>query len=148
MNSAQSNTIECRNATGRVVTIPISEIELTAIRSEGPGGQHVNKTSSAIQLRFNIASSSLPEDVKAKLLALHDHRITDSGDIIIKVQDDRSMLRNRETAYERFRELIEKVLVIRKKRRPTKPTKSSIEKRLTSKKTRSFVKKMRGKVED
>lgn len=143
-----SSIIECRNTAGRVVLIPLSELELTAIRSEGPGGQHVNKTSSAIQLRFNIASSSLPEDVKTKLLALHDHRITASGDIIIKVQDDRSMLRNRETACERFRELIEKVLVIRKKRKPTKPTKSSVEKRLTSKKTRSFVKKMRGKVED
>ncbi len=135
--------ITITNNQGRKISIPMSELEFTAMRSEGPGGQHVNKTSSAVQLRFNIAASSLPEFVKAKLMVLNDHRITSHGEVIIKVTEDRSQIQNRETAIERFRELIIKAAFVPKRRKPTKPTKSSIEKRLNSKKIRSEVKKMR-----
>jgi ribosome-associated protein len=139
--------ITITNNQGRKISIPMSELEFTAMRSEGPGGQHVNKTSSAVQLRFSIAASSLPEFVKAKLMVLNDHRITSHGEVIIKVTEDRSQIQNRETAIERFRELIIKAAFVPKRRKPTKPTKSSIEKRLNSKKIRSEVKKMRGKID-
>lgn len=130
------------------ISIPLDEIELSAIRAEGPGGQHVNKTSSAIHLRFNIADSSLPQWVKEKLLKMSDHRITPSGDIIIKAQDNRSLLRNKESALERLKELLVKATIIQKKRRATKPTKSSVIKRLDSKKNRGKLKKSRGKIKD
>lgn len=149
MNSVQnSHIVVGRAGDGKEISIPVSEIELTAIRSEGPGGQHVNKTSSAVQLRFNITASTLPDEVKSKLLALRDHRVTASGDIIIKVQDERSLMRNKEIAFERLRELITKALIVRKKRKATRPTKSSVEKRLSSKKTRGNIKKLRGTVSD
>jgi len=130
------------------ISISLDEIEFSAIRAEGPGGQHVNKTSSAIHLRFNIAASLLPQWVKTRLLKMSDHRITPSGDIIIKSQDNRSLLRNKESALERLKELIVKATIIPKKRRPTKPTKNSVKKRLDSKKNRGKIKKSRGRVKD
>jgi len=125
------------------VYIPLAEIEFAMIRAEGPGGQHVNKTSSAIQLRFNIIASSLPDAVKQRLLAMRDHRITAGGEIIIKAQDERSLLRNKEEALDRLRELVARALIVPKKRKKTRPTKSSIEKRLSGKKKRGEVKKLR-----
>lgn len=125
------------------ISIPLTEIEFTMIRAEGPGGQHVNKTSSAIQLRFNIGASSLPDAVKQRLLAMRDHRITAGGEIIIKAQDERSLLRNKEEALDRLRELVAKALIVPKKRKKTLPTKSSVEKRLTGKKRRGEVKRLR-----
>jgi ribosome-associated protein len=139
--------ITITNNQGRKISIPMSELEFTAMRSTGPGGQHVNKTSSAVQLRFDVESSSLPLFVKSKLMMMSDHRITTGGEIVIKVMDDRSQILNRETAIERFKEIIIKAAFVPKRRKPTKPTKSSIEKRIKSKKIRSEVKKMRGKID-
>jgi len=136
------------NSQGKEVSFPESELEFTAIRAEGPGGQHVNKTSSAVMLRFNIDESSLPLYIKNRLKKLSDNHVTPGGEILIKVQDERSQIRNRETAIERFKEIILKVLFVPKKRKKTKPTRGSVEKRLKSKKNRSNVKKMRGKVID
>ncbi len=130
------------------VSIPLAEIEFTMIRAEGPGGQHVNKTSSAIQLRFNIIASSLPDAVKQRLLAMRDHRITAGGEVIIKAQDERSLLRNKEEALDRLRELVARALIVPKKRKKTRPTKSSVEKRLNTKKNRSQVKKLRRSISD
>lgn len=140
--------IVVENDQGRQASIPESELEFSAIRAEGPGGQHVNKTSSAVMLRFNIDDSSLPLYIKNRLKKLSDSHITPGGEILIKVQDDRSQIRNRETAVERFKEIIQRALFVPKKRRATKPTKGSVEKRLKSKKNRSNIKKMRGKVID
>ncbi|HOW51227.1 MAG TPA: alternative ribosome rescue aminoacyl-tRNA hydrolase ArfB [bacterium] len=125
------------------VAIPLAEIEFTAIRAEGPGGQHVNRTSSAVQIRFDIAASSLPDEMKERLRARHDRRITAAGVIVIKVQDERSLTRNRETALERLADLIRRAIAVPKKRRPTKPTKSSVEKRIAGKKKRSETKRLR-----
>ena len=125
------------------VTIPLSEIEFTAIRAEGPGGQHVNRTSSAVQLRFDINASSLPDEMKARLRARHDRRITAAGVIVIKVQDERSLTRNKEIALERLADLIRRAIAIPKKRRPTKPTRSSVEKRIAGKKKRGETKRLR-----
>jgi ribosome-associated protein len=129
------------------ISIPLSEIDISAVRSEGPGGQHVNKTSSAAHLKFDIESSSLPQWVKTKILNLKDNHITSSGKIIIKAQETRSLVRNREEALKRFKEIILKSLVVVKKRRKTKPTKNSIEKRLETKKNRSKTKENRKKVD-
>ncbi len=128
------------------ISIPMVEIEFSAMRAEGPGGQHVNKTSSAIHLRFDIMSSSLPLWVKSNLMKMRDHRITRSGEIVIKSQDNRSLLRNREDALERLKELVLKATVIVKKRKPTKPSKSSIKKRLDGKKKRGQLKDSRKKI--
>jgi ribosome-associated protein len=143
----ETDSLICTSKDGKEVSIDISEIEFTAVRSVGPGGQHVNKTSSAVQLRLNIETSSLPPFLKDKLLKMNDHRITEGGDILIKVQEERSQLRNRETAINRLKELIEKALYTPKKRKKTRPTKSSIEKRLKTKKVRSEIKKLRGKID-
>ncbi len=129
------------------ISIPLSEIEISAVRSEGPGGQHVNKTSSAAHLKFDIKNSSLPQWVKTKILNLKDNHITSSGKIIIKAQETRSLVRNREEALKRFKEIILKSLVVIKKRRKTKPTKNSIKKRLETKKNRSKTKENRKKVD-
>ncbi|GMV49913.1 MAG: putative peptide chain release factor, class I [Nitrospira sp. OLB3] len=127
------------------VTIPDGEIELSAVRSQGPGGQHVNKVSSAIHLRFNVVESSLPPLYKARLLALRDHRLSREGVITIKVQEFRSQERNRALALDRLRELILQATRSRAPRRPTKPTKGSTQRRLESKAKRARVKSLRGR---
>ena len=129
------------------ITLDENEVEISAIRASGSGGQKVNKVSAAIHLRFDIEASSLPDYYKEKLLSLKDKRITKDGIVVIKSQQHRSQEQNRDEALERLVELIKSVNVVQKKRVPTKPTKGSVNRRLNSKKKQGSKKKLRGKVE-
>lgn len=128
------------------VTIPDSELEITAIRAQGAGGQHVNKTSTAIHLRFDIRASSLPDYYKERLLAANHHLITSEGVVIIKAQEYRSQEMNREAALARLEALIRELTTVQKSRRATRPTRASKERRLSGKAQKSTVKSLRGKI--
>ena len=130
------------------ISIPDNELEISAIRAQGSGGQNVNKVSSAIHLRFDINASSLPEFYKQHLLSLRDQRITKEGIIVIKAQQYRTQEKNRDNALDRLREIIRSVAKVQKARKPTRPTRNSQKRRLDSKTRRGKTKALRGRISD
>ena len=130
------------------LSIPLDEIGLNAVRSSGAGGQHVNKVSTAIHLRFHILNSSLPDAIKERLLNLNDNRITSDGIVIIKARGKRSQLKNRDEALMRLKEIILSVMTVPKKRKSTKPSAASKKKRLDSKTKHGQTKALRRKISE
>ncbi len=131
-----------------LLQISETEVEISAIRAQGAGGQNVNKVSSAIHLRFDIAASSLPDDVKERLLALHDSRITKTGVLVIKAQQQRTQEMNRLDAFMRLHELVNSVAQAPKIRRPTGPTRASRQRLRVAKRQRSEIKSLRARVDE
>ncbi|WP_020650613.1 alternative ribosome rescue aminoacyl-tRNA hydrolase ArfB [Solimonas variicoloris] len=130
------------------LAVPLAEIEFAAMRSQGAGGQHVNKTESAVQLRFDVRASSLPEAVKERLLARRDRRLTEDGVVVIKAQQFRRQDQNRAAALERLRELLAAAAVVPRVRRATKPSRAAKRQRTDDKTRRGRVKALRTRVED
>ena len=130
------------------VKISLNEVEMSAVRSQGAGGQNVNKVATAIHLRFDIGASSLPNSYKKRLLNLNDQRITKDGIVIIKAQSHRTQEQNREESLERLLELIQSIATLPKRRKPTKPTRSSQRKRLDSKTKHSAIKASRKSISE